>query len=36
VNNLRGYVGCVEIVFDKFDPEKWLKIEIECITIDFG
>ncbi|GMY11921.1 hypothetical protein FCV25MIE_07160 [Fagus crenata] len=36
VNNLRGYEGGVKTVFDKCDPEKWSKIEIDNIMRDLG
>ena len=36
VNNLRGYEGGVKTVFDKYDPEKWSKIEIDSMVRDLG
>jgi hypothetical protein len=36
VNNLRGYERGVKTVFDKYDPKKWSKIEIECMVRDLG
>ena len=32
VNNLHGYEGGVKNVFDKCDPEKWSKIEIDSMV----
>jgi hypothetical protein len=36
VNNLRGYEGGIKTVFDKCDPEKWSKIEIDCMVRELG
>jgi hypothetical protein len=36
VNNLRGYEGGIKTVFDQCDPEKWSKIEIDCMVRELG
>ena len=36
VNNLRGYEEGMKTVFDKCDPKKWLKIEIDSIVRELG
>jgi hypothetical protein len=36
VNNLHGYEGGMKTVFDKCDPEKWSKIEIDCMVRELG
>ncbi|GMY18093.1 hypothetical protein FCV25MIE_13332 [Fagus crenata] len=36
VNNLRGYAGGMKTVFDKCDPKKWSKIEIDCMVRELG
>jgi hypothetical protein len=36
VNNLHGYEGGMKTVFDKCDPEKWSKIEIDSMVRELG